>query len=85
LSYCERPIFPLFSTSRLQKQGGGVNKKFLTVFFRCHICFYIKKSLIQNKEHRIFMFQGIVSDFTQKRWSKDKKIGMAVKNSHFTA
>jgi hypothetical protein len=38
------------------------------------ICSYIKKnSLLQNKEHRIFMFQGIVSDFTQNRWSKDRK------------
>jgi hypothetical protein len=27
----------------------------------------------KNKEHRIFVFQGIVSDFTQNEWSKDKK------------
>jgi hypothetical protein len=53
------------------KQGGGGNEIFLTVFSRCHICFYIKKSLLQNKEHRIFMIQGIISDFTQNRWSKD--------------
>jgi hypothetical protein len=47
---------------------------FLLVFFRCNLyVFTYKKSLLQDKEHPVLLFHGIISDFTQNRWSKDQK------------
>jgi hypothetical protein len=57
----------------------GVNEKILTIFFRC---FYIKKSLLQNKEQSFS--ERKVSDFTQNRWSKDQKNLNDCKKKNFT-
>jgi hypothetical protein len=65
--------FSFIFNFRLQKQGWGCKWKFFNCIFSLSYMILHKKSLLQNKEHRIFMFQGIVSDFTRNRWSKDQK------------